>query len=62
MPEIVYVLFYDETHTVIQGSFGGPQDPEMYPNYGTMMTDDAKWHTFYYSVPEWMQFYLPTPV
>ena len=62
MPEEIYVLFSDETHSVVIANFGAPQDPAVYPNYGTLMTDDERWHTYYYSAPEWLRFYMPTPV
>jgi hypothetical protein len=54
------VQYSDTTEAVIVSYFGSPQDPSVYPGYGTVETSDARWKTFYDSEP-FMQSGLPAP-
>lgn len=56
---MIYVNFSDVTKTVIVAVFGCAQDPEAYPNQGTVEASDPMWKAFYNSMPE--QQYLPVP-
>lgn len=46
-----YVNFYDDTRTRIATIFGGPQNPEFWPNYGEIEDDD----------PRYLEWLNPTP-
>lgn len=41
------VQFSDDTQAEIQMYFGAAQDPNIYPNLGTVDLTDARWKTFY---------------
>ena len=57
----VNIMFSDATETVVIAYFAGPQDPEFYPNQATMDTSDPRWKTFYESMPDYLQEWLPRP-
>jgi len=59
--ETLYVQFSDSTQTAIITYFAGPQDPNVYPNLGTVTTGDARWKQFYDSLSDEMKFGLPQP-
>jgi hypothetical protein len=44
---IAYVQFSDETHTKIVSVFGGPQDPEVYPNQAEIEDTDQRYLDFF---------------
>lgn len=58
---LIYVQFSDSTDTSILSSFGGPQDPDVYANLGTVDSSDPRWLTYYDLFPASAQQYLPTP-
>lgn len=41
------VQFSDSTDTAIQTYFTANPDPSMYPNLGTVNSNDARWKSFY---------------
>ncbi|NKI68972.1 hypothetical protein GN109_06030 [Collimonas pratensis] len=43
---MIYVQFSDKTQTVIVSVFHGPQDPDVYPNQGTVDGSDKRCVTF----------------
>ncbi|WP_322092908.1 hypothetical protein [Paraburkholderia bannensis] len=49
------------TVETIIADFAGPQDDTVYPNLGTVETNDAKWATFYAAAGAAQQF-LPAPI
>jgi hypothetical protein len=61
---ILSVYFASEEQAVIVSYFGeysgSPPDREVFSFWGTVDTDDARWKTFYESVP-FMQEGLPPP-
>ena len=57
----VNVQFADSTQAVIITYFAGPQAPGAYANIGAVATTDARWATFYSSLPVGAQSYLPAP-
>lgn len=61
MSQSINVQFSDSTEQTIAAYFGSPQDPATYKNLGTVTTDDARWKTYYNSVPWSMQNGMPAP-
>lgn len=57
----INVQFSDSTEAVIITYFGGPQDPKVYSNLGTVENSDPRWKTFFDSFPPWIQVGMPTP-
>jgi hypothetical protein len=57
----VFVQFADSTEEVIISYFGSPQDATAWPNQGEVATSDARWATFYKSLPVAATEGLPVP-
>jgi hypothetical protein len=57
----INVEYSDGTETTVTGFFGSTQDPEVFPNQGTLETSDARWKTYYEAQPAAMQSMLPPP-
>lgn len=57
----LYVQFSDATETVIVSFFACPQDPKVWPNQGSIETNDARWKTYYDSQPTNFQHVFPVP-
>lgn len=57
----IYVEFTDSTKTAISLVFGIPQDPEQYPNQGSVDSSDAIWKAYYDAQPAFTQQYLTAP-
>lgn len=49
------VQFSDATQEIVLAYFGCPQDENAFPNQGTVAVSDARWKTFYASLPAMMQ-------
>lgn len=45
--QTVFVQFADSTDKAIISWFGSPQNPDDFPNYGTVQTDDPRYLAFY---------------
>lgn len=58
---LIYVQFYDDTEAVVAAYWSTPQDPQYYPNQGSMDTSDPRWHAYYDSLDPFFQASLPTP-
>ncbi|MDN0096583.1 hypothetical protein [Yersinia rohdei] len=58
----MHVQFADDTEAVIVSYFCCPQDPIYYSFLGEVEVDDPRWHVFYEKMPDYIQFYLPTPI
>lgn len=58
---MLYVQFEDTTEQKIISFFGAPQDPEVWPNQGTVDTSDPRWHAFYDAYPDVLKIYIPVP-
>jgi hypothetical protein len=54
----VNVQFADSSETTIITYFGGPQDPDVFTNLGTVSTSDPRYKAFYDSLPDasWLPF------
>ena len=59
--EEINISFADRTEQVIVSYFASPQDPELHPNIGIVLTSDLRWRAFYESLPEQMSSWLPVP-
>lgn len=57
----IYVQFADSTGTEISSIFPCPQNSDLYPNQGEMDTSDARYATFFDSLPAMSQTYIPRP-
>lgn len=57
----IYVQFSDDTETVIVSLFGNSQDPEYWPNQGTVTESDPRYKTYYDAMPEIVKQYWPAP-
>jgi hypothetical protein len=55
------VQFADSTETVIVSYFAGPQNPDAYPNLGTVDIGDTIWKSFYDAQPPWVKIGMPAP-
>ncbi len=60
-PTTVHVQFSDETHRDIVSYFGGPQDPNFYPNIAAISSSDPRYHVWYYAQHEGFKQELPIP-
>lgn len=58
---LINVLFSDDSKKTIQGYFGSPQDQSAWPNYGQVDSSDARWASYYNSIPTEMRVGLPEP-
>ena len=57
----MFVQFADSTDTVIVAYFAGPQNPATFPNQGTVAATDARWTTYYATLPTSFQACVPAP-
>lgn len=57
----INVQFTDSKKTAICAYFGAPQDPDVYPNLGTVNTADARYVAFYSGQSPQFQAFLPSP-
>lgn len=57
----IHVQFSDETEAEIISYFGSPQDPAVWPNQGTIVAEDARWHKYYEAIPPTARILLPEP-
>jgi hypothetical protein len=57
----IYVNFTDGKQTAINATFGCPQDPEVWPNQGTVEEDDARWLAYFSTLDSLTRSMLPTP-
>ncbi len=55
------VQFTDSTEATIKSYFASAQDPDLWPNFGTVASSDARWSTFYGEQPVYVQIGLPSP-
>ncbi|MFP3186465.1 MAG: hypothetical protein RXR20_34395 [Paraburkholderia sp.] len=55
------VQFADSTDETIISIFGCAQDTTVYPNQGTIDTSDARYKTYFATLPESVQPTLPSP-
>ena len=58
---LLYVQFADDTEEVIISYFGSPNDPEVWPNQGTVEQSDPRWKTYWDAQPILIQRMLPLP-
>lgn len=61
MATLLYVQFTDGGEDVIQSIFSCPQDPNVWPNQGTVYSDDARYEAFYDALPIGMKGMFITP-
>jgi hypothetical protein len=47
---MINVQFTDASAQIIQAYLASPQDPDLWPNQGTVSTSDPRWKTFYDAV------------
>lgn len=57
----IYVQYADSTEKEIIGYFGSPQDVVVFPNQGIVDASDARWATFYATIPSFEQTNFPAP-
>lgn len=57
----INVSFSDATEATITSYFACPQDPGVWPNQGVMQSSDARWKTFYETLPANAAQFLPAP-
>tara|TARA_Y100000114_G_C11512752_1_gene209763 strand:+ start:85 stop:270 length:186 start_codon:yes stop_codon:yes gene_type:complete len=57
----LYVQFYDSSEQEIIALFGGPQDPDVFPNQGTVDTSDTRWKAYYDKQDAFIKTLLPKP-
>ncbi|HED1307167.1 TPA: hypothetical protein R4S08_000796 [Kluyvera ascorbata] len=57
----ICVQYSDESHSKIISYFGGPQDPDVYPNQGVTTTSDPLYHEFFNNLPFLHQMLMPQP-
>ncbi len=60
MPTI-FVQFSDISKTGISSVFGCPQDSKLFPNQGTIETDDDRYVAYLESIPDCHKQALPPP-
>lgn len=48
---LIYVQFKDEHREVIVASFSCAQDPQVFPNQGTVNSDDPRYIAFVATLP-----------
>jgi hypothetical protein len=58
---MINVQFTDASAQVIQAYLASPQDPDLWPNQGTVEASDPRWKVFYDAQPELSRQYLPSP-
>lgn len=58
---LLYVQFADESEEVIISYFGSPNDPDVWPNQGTVDTSDPRWAVYWNGLPILLQRMLPAP-
>jgi hypothetical protein len=51
----INVQFADSSEATIVSVFAGPQDPEAYPNQGTIPSSDARYQTWYSALPAFIK-------
>lgn len=56
----MFVQFSDSSETTITSVFGCSQDPDFYPNQGTVETDDERYMAYLASIPSYIHAGLPT--
>ncbi|CQD70989.1 Uncharacterised protein [Yersinia enterocolitica] len=57
-----YVQFTDDTETVIGSYFCCQQDPNVYPNLGTVFGNDPRYIAYYDSLPAFARDGMPVPI
>lgn len=57
----IYVQFSDDTDTTIISYFSCPQDPDVWPNQGTIESNDPRWKTYYDQQSPFIQGFMPAP-
>lgn len=57
----MFVQFADSTQTVIVSYFGAPQDESEFPNQGAVDASDARYKTFFNSLPQSATPGMPVP-
>lgn len=57
----INVQFFDSSNATVVSYFSGPQDEVEFPNQGQIDSGDARWKTYYNSLPSLSQRSLPTP-
>ena len=57
----MFVQFSDATQSTIIATFASPQNAAAYPNQGTVAASDARWATFYATLPASFQAALTPP-
>jgi len=55
----MFVQFSDSIEKIIVACFGNAQDPDIYPNQGTVGGDDPRYTTFFNSLPTSAQAFSP---
>jgi hypothetical protein len=57
----INVQFSDSSEAAIKAIFCGPQDASYFPNQGNVDATDARWKTYYESLPPALQGFVPSP-
>lgn len=57
----IYVQFADATDASIVSQFSCPQDPDIWPNQGTVESNDPRWKTYYDEQSPFIQGLLSKP-
>ena len=55
------VQFADATEQAIVSYFNSQQDPDAWPNYGTVESSDPRWSAYFKAQNAFMQQFLPAP-
>lgn len=58
---IINIQFADASKATIVAFFGSPQDPQVFPNQGTVEAADARWKTYYDTQSLFAQMGMPKP-
>ncbi|ARK86032.1 hypothetical protein BOC42_00230 [Burkholderia pseudomallei] len=58
----INVQFLDSNKTVIVSYFANPQNAQAFPNQGQIPSSDARYATFFNSLPSFAQQGMPAPV
>lgn len=59
--QLINVQFSDSTKASIVSYFSTPQDPAVYPNQGSIFSNDARWSAYYAAQPAAVQKGIPAP-
>lgn len=57
----IHAQFTGADLKVMQGWFGSPQDPDIWPNQADIETTDSRYNDWYFSQPEGLRWMSPDP-